>query len=639
MSREDFLDKLAQSIADGESVDWDEVEKRLPADDDLRHFLKLLRDVAAVGEVHRSLGDEVPPSAASGSTKPAAESASQAISGRDSPSATGQWGHLVLVRKIGEGTFGEVYHAHDTGLDRPVALKLFKPKVTGRETANRILHEARKLARIRHPNIVAVHGAASYDGRVGFWMDLIQGATLEKIVSAGRLSAGEAANVGADVCRALAAVHHAEIIHRDIKAQNVMRAADDGRIVLTDFGAGEFIKELSSSSRGQGTPLYLAPELFSGYPASVQSDLYALGVLLYYLVTGSFPVRGSSIGDLIEAHRRGERRRLRDRRPDLPHSFVAVIERALDPDPMRRFGSAGEMEAALTAGTALPVAPLPVPHPPVDVTIWESVGVARLLTAAALVTLLLGVLACRVFEVALGIDSDFTVFPGKYLQVGVQAFLPFLLFWMAGAALIAGGVGLQPMFRAPCEAVRKRWVRLIEPVEPEALASLIFLAGIGCFVTLSSVCWSIFEAIDALRDGATTSDADLSVLGARGRELHSFHGLYSAVLSFLLALAVFKWFPRLEQIAQNRPRVRLLKWATVVTAVVVVGMAAAPRRFIWESYEVVAYEDQRAFVIGATNDELLLYSPENRDRKRWRVRRDDTALRREGRTGRLFDPI
>ena len=204
----------------------------------------------------------------------------------------GRWGHLLLVKKIGEGTFGEVYEAIDTWLDHRRALKLLKPHIGDAASAHQILHEARKLVRVRHPNVVMVHGADKHDGRVGFWMDLIEGHTLEERVGHGRLSAGEATYIGQEVCSALAAVHQADLVHRDVKAQNVMRASDGGRIILMDFGAGEF-RSARSEGPTQGTPLYLAPEMFAGTPASAQSDIYALGTLLFYLVSGRFPVEGN----------------------------------------------------------------------------------------------------------------------------------------------------------------------------------------------------------------------------------------------------------------------------------------------------------------------------------------------------------
>jgi TolB-like protein len=129
-----------------------------------------------------------------------------------------------------------------------------------------------------------------------------------------------------------------------------------GRFVLMDFGAGRFSERHSTATRAAGTPLYLAPEVLQGDPATVQSDIYALGVLLYLLVTGSYPVQASSIDELIAAHVGGQRRNLRDARPDLPDSFVEAVERALEPDPRRRFATAGDMLAVFTRADFRPAA-------------------------------------------------------------------------------------------------------------------------------------------------------------------------------------------------------------------------------------------------------------------------------------------
>ena len=237
------LEKIFESVADGESVDWDALERAAP-DEESRVLLRQLRLIAEVSEVHRSQVDEVDTltpadTGAVGWTGDARAPAPRPSTADDSPMPqAGKWGHLVLVRKIGEGSYGEVYHAHDTWLDHPVALKLLKPEAESRVQPSDLLHEARKLARVRHINVVTVHGADRHNGRVGFWMDLIDGETLAARVAKGRLSPGEAASVGQEVCRALAAVHRANIIHRDVKAQNVMRAHDGGRIILMDFGAG-----------------------------------------------------------------------------------------------------------------------------------------------------------------------------------------------------------------------------------------------------------------------------------------------------------------------------------------------------------------------------------------------------------------
>ena len=249
---------------------------------------------------------------------------------------------------MGEGSFGEVYRAFDTGLHREVALKLLHEGQSPARQSARVLKEARLLARLRHPNVVIVHGAEQHDNRVGLWMEFIHGSTLEKLLKVhGPFAAGEAARIGQELCHALAAVHAAGLVHRDIKAQNVIRETG-GRVVLMDFGAGEWRDRAARGpSRLTGTPLYLAPEVLDGGRATARSDIYSLGVLLYHLVTNAFPVTGASLDDLRHAQREGKRTPLDDARHDLPDDFVRTIERAIDPDPSRRFSSAGAMLSAL----------------------------------------------------------------------------------------------------------------------------------------------------------------------------------------------------------------------------------------------------------------------------------------------------
>jgi len=257
------------------------------------------------------------------------------------PDDSQRWGHLLLLEKVGEGGFGEVYLCWEERLDREVALKLLRHDEP--ESA-KVLNEARLLARVRHPNVVAVYGADSIGGRLGFWMEFIHGRTLAQCLrDQGRFGPEEALLIGASVCRALAAVHGAGVLHRDIKAQNVIREIG-GRIVLMDFGLGH---ERGAAGPDGGTPLYMAPELLKGGDASVQSDIYGIGVLLFYLVAGVFPISAASVEELCEAHQRGGARLLHDVRPDLPKDFAAVVHRALSPQPSARFATAGQMLQAL----------------------------------------------------------------------------------------------------------------------------------------------------------------------------------------------------------------------------------------------------------------------------------------------------
>ncbi len=328
------LADLAASVADGNPVDWQGIESK--AGDAERRLVRHLRLVENISSLYRSI--------------PADED-EEFVSAPPVPEPTGpRWGRLVMLDQIGRGSSGDVLRAWDTELHREVALKLLKDGLAAgstKDTHTKVLQEARRLARVRHAHVVEVYGAEEHDGQVGLWMELVRGESLEQIVAArGPFGAAEAGVIGQDLCAALAAVHKAGLLHRDVKAQNVIRESG-GRTVLMDFGTGEELRRNTGTARMAGTPLYLAPEIFRGQPASVESDLYALGVLLFYLVTGQFPVAAGSLEQLAQAHTRNQRRRLRDLRPDLSSSFVAVVERALDPDAASRYHTAGEMEAAL----------------------------------------------------------------------------------------------------------------------------------------------------------------------------------------------------------------------------------------------------------------------------------------------------
>ncbi len=254
-----------------------------------------------------------------------------------------RWRHLQLIEQIGAGAHGVVFRAHDPQLVRDVALKLLAD-----DGSDRTIDEARRLARVTHPNVVTVYGADRADGLVGLWMERLTGRTLDAIVgSDGPFSAREATGIALDLCGAVATIHAAGLVHRDIKAQNVVREPG-GRIVLMDLGISDNIPaDDAIVDAVAGTPAYMAPELFDGKPATVGSDVYAIGVLLYRLVTGEFPADASTIGGLRQQHREGQLRPLRTVRPDLPSAFVRVVDCCLTHDASRRFRDVAALERAL----------------------------------------------------------------------------------------------------------------------------------------------------------------------------------------------------------------------------------------------------------------------------------------------------
>jgi tetratricopeptide (TPR) repeat protein len=288
------------------------------------------------------------------------------------PATSRTWGGFDLLELVGRGSFGEVYRAWDPRLQREIALKLLLPRSVGDEAQfDVLLREARALASVRHPNIVPIYGVDRHDGQVGFWTDFVHGKTLALLVrEQGPFGYREAALIGLDVAKALSAVHRTGLLHRDIKVENVMRE-EGGRILLMDFG-------LSALPQWQGelagTPRYMAPELFAGSEASVASDIYAVGILLFYLVAGQFPAERGADGSEARAELSGDEptaaatalpapmhgsrgsigrsatasRSLLDYRPDIPESFARVVDTAIHQDPAKRFASAGALSAALS---------------------------------------------------------------------------------------------------------------------------------------------------------------------------------------------------------------------------------------------------------------------------------------------------
>ena len=321
MASEEPLLAVAAALADGTAVDWESAAEVLTDDED-RRLLAELRFIA--GMAHSTPGE---------------------FSGRS-------WGPLKIIEHIGHGTFGDVYRAWDSRLDREVALKILRRKEREDQArASTVIEEGRLLARVRHPNVVTVYGAERIGGQVGVWMEFVHGKTLEEeLRSRGPFPVDRVIKIGVELSGALSTVHRAGLIHRDIKAQNVL-CDHDGRLVLTDFGAGCELQETTEAATRElaGTPASIAPEVLAGQAATPQTDVYSLGVLLYHLVTGTYPVRGRSLKEIREAHAHGTRTPLAVARPDLPSAFVCIVDRALNPNPRNRFDGPDSLGSALAS--------------------------------------------------------------------------------------------------------------------------------------------------------------------------------------------------------------------------------------------------------------------------------------------------
>ena len=333
------FDELADRVADGQAVDWNDAAASASAEE--KDWIANLRLIDGIARVAKA---DDPSSVLLDGPVPGVTPV------RDMPAGTtGQWGPLQLLEEIGAGSFGTVHRAWDPKLNRQVALKLLNARAAELPDAEkRVLDEARLLAKIEHPNVVRIYGIEEHGGQLGIWMEFVEGTDLNSVIlERGRFEAVEAARLVAELCEAVAAVHDANVVHKDIKAANVMLRTD-GRPVLMDFGAGKTrrVREGEGELVVTGTPRYMAPEAFRREPTTPQSDIYSLGVLLYTMSTGAFPVSGT-VAEIMERHEKGERTPITEQGIELPRAFVELVEKASAERREDRFASAREMAAAL----------------------------------------------------------------------------------------------------------------------------------------------------------------------------------------------------------------------------------------------------------------------------------------------------
>jgi len=343
----DSVDRLTGSVSDGKPVDWEAVELDAELDSDT---VRMMRDVARIAEYNRALQQ-------SGSTPP--------------PNTTAppleRWRDLTLMEPIGAGARGEVWRAWDSTLRRQVALKFLQPSEDESASAD-LLTEARALARIRHPSVVTVFGIAEDQGRVGMWMECVPGTSLSREMErVGPLRPLQVALIGTQLCSALEALDTAGLVHRDIKPANILLERED-RAVLTDFGLGWRPEAGGDEApKSSGTPLFMAPEVLAGEKPTHQSDLYALGVTLWWALAGRSPFEAKTLAELREEAVRGPTQSLQSIRPDAPRDLVDAILAAMAPSRAERVRTAAELGVRLRAvaldlgssSTALSIAVLP----------------------------------------------------------------------------------------------------------------------------------------------------------------------------------------------------------------------------------------------------------------------------------------
>jgi TolB-like protein/tRNA A-37 threonylcarbamoyl transferase component Bud32 len=299
--------------------------------------------------------------------------------------------HYRIIEKLGAGGMGEVYRAHDEQLDREVAIKVLPADSFADAMARaRLLREARAAAALNHPAICTIHEVGEADGQSYIAMELVDGQPLSDRVREGAMRLDDVLRCGRQIADALAHAHARQIVHRDLKPANVV-AGPDGRITVLDFGLAKRIRDsgpsLATTETHDAAPLteagtvvgtlgYMAPEQLRGEPADTRSDIWALGVLLYEIATGTRPFTGQSRFELSSNILNAPPRPLP---AAVPMTLRAVIDRCLEKQPARRYQSATEVRAAIEAiqaGTASYGRALAYRRP------WLTAAVAAVIVAA-----------------------------------------------------------------------------------------------------------------------------------------------------------------------------------------------------------------------------------------------------------------
>ena len=609
MPAESVVERALEGVSDGQSVDWDALESGALDEHD-RECLKWLRVLGQIADLHHSTEDPLDES------DPVGAGASTA----EPRTVTDTWGRFELLEKVGEGSFGSVYRAWDPQLESELAIKILHQKTSDARLRARLLEEGRWLAKIRHPNVVRVIGIESHEDRVGLCMDFVRGQTLDDVLRThGTMSASETVVIGLDVCGALAAVHRAGFIHRDVKARNVLRE-QGGRIVLMDFGAGRGMSHDAIRREDMtGTPLYMAPELLEGEQASAASDVYSVGVLLYHLVTSEYPVQAASVEELRAAHRQGRRRFLSELRPDLPMPFVRVVERALTPEVGHRYPNAGALLDAL--GSALREET--EKKKTLADRLVTLVSVSYFAVAATGALVVLGILSSRTFNLFLG-RSDFvaetlwdwliwgaksTVLPAVLVAIALvlASHLVVLRRFVTGQSVTAARL---------YDTARQRgqdWARRHSLYDAAALSSLVLVSSA---ITLAVALWHFYPLFRACFGAVAT--APVSQLANLSPALGLYNNHYREAFTFVILCSALAWYGVLKLAARQGQRVdRSLLAGGAAVILIAVSVLSVPYRLLRHNdFEMAKWNGNSCYVIGERPADLLLFCPELEPRSR-----------------------
>ena len=262
-----------------------------------------------------------------------------------------QIGKYKIVELVGEGAMGTVYRATDSVLGRTVAVKVMNASIARQQDhRQRFLREAQAAGSLQHPNVVTIYDLGELDGHLFIAMEFVHGTDLEKLITAVEpLKLQSKLDIIVDVLMGLSYAHKHGIVHRDIKPANI-RVGEDGHAKIMDFGVAHLASsDMTRTGLVVGTPSYMAPEQVMGGKAVPGTDLFAVGAVLYHLITGSKPFEGPTLQSLFYRIVTDMPKPLDEVRPGLPSSLNAIIQKAMAKDPAQRYANALDMANAIIA--------------------------------------------------------------------------------------------------------------------------------------------------------------------------------------------------------------------------------------------------------------------------------------------------
>jgi eukaryotic-like serine/threonine-protein kinase len=276
--------------------------------------------------------------------------------------------HYELRGQLGSGAMGTVYRAHDTSLDRDVAVKVLRSRLAeDPAVVDRFVREARAAARVNHPNLTHIYFVGNADGQAAaaprtmfFAMEYVPGATFEQDVAAnGPAPIAKFVDMIVQAARGLAAAHGAGVVHRDVKPSNLM-VLPDGTVKVTDFGLAKSLGgNVDASGDGSllGTPTYMSPEQCRGRGVDARTDVYALGLTAWFLLAGRAPFASESLGQMLQDQMNSPLPPIRDVRPELPPALERALAYMCEKDPAKRPASMEEVAALFEPFRPRPLEP------------------------------------------------------------------------------------------------------------------------------------------------------------------------------------------------------------------------------------------------------------------------------------------